>query len=196
MNLCGSRRFFLTWSLIVYMTISIWIIHRASCCTQVNPRYGLWFVRSDMSTCGTLPHREQPPSGKQQKKQVSDEHTSPPPTSETFTLETSALETLLVKKHWNRRQGAAVGDARRDRRRRFGYARSFAQSKIVLRRACLEHRRPRPFGQNVCSDEDLCAGCDEWKCARDAHNRFLGRNSVYDVAFIGPGFHWSETEGF
>ncbi|MCH7592379.1 MAG: Rrf2 family transcriptional regulator [Planctomycetes bacterium] len=47
----------------------------------------------------------------------------------------------------------------------------------------LGKRRPCPFGQEVCSDEDPCAGHDEWKRVRDTYGRFLEKNSIHDVAF-------------
>ena len=47
----------------------------------------------------------------------------------------------------------------------------------------LANRRPCPFGQEVCSDDDPCAGHDEWKCVREAYGRFLEKNSIDDVAF-------------
>lgn len=48
----------------------------------------------------------------------------------------------------------------------------------------LTDRRPCPFGQEVCSDDNPCAGHDEWKRVRTAYERFLEKNSIYDVAFI------------
>ncbi len=47
----------------------------------------------------------------------------------------------------------------------------------------LTTRSPCPFGQETCSDDDPCAGHDEWKRVRDTYGRFLEKNSVYDVAF-------------
>ena len=47
----------------------------------------------------------------------------------------------------------------------------------------LANRRPCPFGQEVCSDDDPCAGHDEWKRVRETYGRFLEKNSIYDVAF-------------
>ncbi len=47
----------------------------------------------------------------------------------------------------------------------------------------LANRRPCPFGQEVCSDDDPCAGHDQWKHVRETYGRFLEKNSVYDVAF-------------
>ncbi len=48
----------------------------------------------------------------------------------------------------------------------------------------LANRRPCPFGQEICSDDDPCAGHDEWKRVRGAYERFLEENSIYDVAFM------------
>lgn len=47
----------------------------------------------------------------------------------------------------------------------------------------LSDRRPCPFGQTVCSDDDPCAGHDQWKQVRGTYQRFLEKNSIYDVAF-------------
>lgn len=47
----------------------------------------------------------------------------------------------------------------------------------------LANRRPCPFGQEVCSDDDPCAGHDQWKHVRETYGRFLEKNSIYDVAF-------------
>ena len=47
----------------------------------------------------------------------------------------------------------------------------------------LANRRPCPFGQEICSDDDPCAGHDEWKRVREAYGRFLEKNSICDVAF-------------
>lgn len=48
----------------------------------------------------------------------------------------------------------------------------------------LASRRPCPFGKEVCSDDDPCAGHDEWKRVRETYGRFLEKNSIYDVAFM------------
>lgn len=50
----------------------------------------------------------------------------------------------------------------------------------------LANRRPCPFGQEVCSDDDPCAGHEEWKCVRETYQRFLESNSIHDVAFMHP----------
>ncbi|MFQ5491574.1 MAG: RrF2 family transcriptional regulator [Phycisphaerae bacterium] len=47
----------------------------------------------------------------------------------------------------------------------------------------LANRRPCPFGQDVCSDDDPCSGHDEWKRVRETYERFLEKNSIHDVAF-------------
>jgi Rrf2 family iron-sulfur cluster assembly transcriptional regulator len=47
----------------------------------------------------------------------------------------------------------------------------------------LANRRPCPFGKEVCSDDDPCAGHDEWKRVRETYQHFLEKNSIYDVAF-------------
>lgn len=43
------------------------------------------------------------------------------------------------------------------------------------------HRRPCPFGNVVCNDNDPCAGHDRWKLVREGYDRFLEETSVYDV---------------
>ncbi len=48
----------------------------------------------------------------------------------------------------------------------------------------LANRRPCPFGQKTCSDDDPCAGHEEWKRVRDTYGRFLEKNSIHDVAFM------------
>ncbi|MFQ5422440.1 MAG: RrF2 family transcriptional regulator [Phycisphaerae bacterium] len=47
----------------------------------------------------------------------------------------------------------------------------------------LANRRPCPFGQATCSDEDPCTGHHAWKRVRETYTRFLEKNSIYDVAF-------------
>ena len=51
----------------------------------------------------------------------------------------------------------------------------------------LANRRPCPFGQETCSNDDPCAGHNEWKRVRRAYERFLEKNSIYDVAFTRRG---------
>jgi Rrf2 family transcriptional regulator, iron-sulfur cluster assembly transcription factor len=46
----------------------------------------------------------------------------------------------------------------------------------------LGSRRPCPFGNLVCSDEDPCAGHYGWKRVRDEFTSFLDRTTVRDVA--------------
>jgi Rrf2 family protein len=48
----------------------------------------------------------------------------------------------------------------------------------------LANRRPCPFGKEICSDDDPCAGHEEWKRVRETYQRFLEKNSVHDVAFM------------
>ena len=57
----------------------------------------------------------------------------------------------------------------------------------------LANRRPCPFGNETCSDEDPCAGHDRWKRVRDAYRRFLDKTSVYDVAAKHNGGHKTKT---
>ncbi len=47
----------------------------------------------------------------------------------------------------------------------------------------LAHRRPCPFGHEECSDDDPCAGHDQWKQVRETYSRFLEQTSVFDVTF-------------
>ena len=52
----------------------------------------------------------------------------------------------------------------------------------------LTNRRPCPFGNVVCGDDDPCAGHDRWKLVREAYQRFLSETTVLDVAVKGSGF--------
>lgn len=47
----------------------------------------------------------------------------------------------------------------------------------------LGNRRPCPFGNLICSDDEPCAGHDQWKTVRDAYTTFLNHTSIHDVAF-------------
>lgn len=47
----------------------------------------------------------------------------------------------------------------------------------------LTGRRPCPFGKETCSDEDPCAGHNQWKKVRETYSRFLEKTSVHDVSF-------------
>lgn len=49
----------------------------------------------------------------------------------------------------------------------------------------LSNRRPCPFGQEVCSDDDPCAGHEQWRLVRMTYQSFLEKNSIHDVAFKG-----------
>lgn len=46
----------------------------------------------------------------------------------------------------------------------------------------LWQRRPCPFGQTTCSDEDPCGGHEQWKKVRDAHSDFLHHTTLHDVS--------------
>jgi Rrf2 family protein len=46
----------------------------------------------------------------------------------------------------------------------------------------LANRRPCPFGNVTCHDQDPCAGHERWKRVREAYQQFLQDTSVYDVA--------------
>ncbi len=48
----------------------------------------------------------------------------------------------------------------------------------------LANRRPCPFGQHVCSDDDPCAGHDEWNRVRETDQCFLEKNSIHNLAFV------------
>ncbi len=47
----------------------------------------------------------------------------------------------------------------------------------------LGNRRPCPFGNLICSDDEPCAGHHQWKTVRDAYTTFLNQTSIRDVAF-------------
>jgi Rrf2 family protein len=53
----------------------------------------------------------------------------------------------------------------------------------------LTNRRPCPFGNVVCSDDDPCAGHERWKTVREAYQRFLSETTVHDVAVKARGSH-------
>ena len=44
-------------------------------------------------------------------------------------------------------------------------------------------RRPCPFGNDECNDDDPCAGHEAWKQVRESYSRFLGTTSIFDVTF-------------
>ena len=48
----------------------------------------------------------------------------------------------------------------------------------------IANRCPCPFGQEICCDDDPCAGHERWKHVRETYQRFLEKNSIYDVAFM------------
>lgn len=47
--------------------------------------------------------------------------------------------------------------------------------------------RPCPFGNQICSDEDPCAGHEGWQEVRDRFRRYLRSTSIHDVACKGRG---------
>ncbi len=47
----------------------------------------------------------------------------------------------------------------------------------------LDDRRPCPFGNPVCSDDDPCAGHHRWKTVREAYYDFVQFTSVQEVSF-------------
>lgn len=47
----------------------------------------------------------------------------------------------------------------------------------------LDDRRPCPFGNPVCSDDDPCAGHHRWKTVREAYYDFVQRTTVQEVSF-------------
>ena len=53
----------------------------------------------------------------------------------------------------------------------------------------LSNRRPCPFGNEECSDEQPCLGHDRWKRVRETYSQFLHGTSVHDVALANhrPG---------
>jgi len=42
--------------------------------------------------------------------------------------------------------------------------------------------RPCPFGNEICSDENPCAGHEQWKQVRQVYEQFLGETSIHDVS--------------
>ena len=61
--------------------------------------------------------------------------------------------------------------------------------KVVFLREVLEPfepalgpTRPCPFGQELCSDTDPCAGHERWERVRAIYNDFLQHTSVNDIA--------------
>lgn len=46
----------------------------------------------------------------------------------------------------------------------------------------LAHRRPCPFGNRACSDDDPCAGHERWSEVRETYSRFLQGTSIYDIS--------------
>ncbi len=46
----------------------------------------------------------------------------------------------------------------------------------------ISNRRPCPFGNEECSDDDPCPGHEQWKKVRNAFHEFLNSTSVHDVA--------------
>jgi len=50
----------------------------------------------------------------------------------------------------------------------------------------LSNRRPCPFGNMVCNDDDSCAGHEHWKKVRQAYEDFLTNTSVRDIAEPKP----------
>lgn len=47
----------------------------------------------------------------------------------------------------------------------------------------LDDRRPCPFGNPVCSDDDPCAGHHRWKTVREAYYDFVQYTTVQEVSF-------------
>ncbi len=46
----------------------------------------------------------------------------------------------------------------------------------------LGDRRPCPFGNEECSDDDPCAGHDRWQRVKETYSQFLQETSVFDVS--------------
>lgn len=49
----------------------------------------------------------------------------------------------------------------------------------------LANRRPCPFGNEVCSDDEPCAGHDKWKKVRETYSNFLAETSILDITGNG-----------
>lgn len=47
--------------------------------------------------------------------------------------------------------------------------------------------RPCPFGNEVCSDDDPCAGHDKWKHVKEVYEQFLQNTTISDVSFTHAG---------
>lgn len=45
----------------------------------------------------------------------------------------------------------------------------------------LANRRPCPFGNEVCSDDEPCAAHDRWKKVRETYSNFLEETSIQDI---------------
>lgn len=50
----------------------------------------------------------------------------------------------------------------------------------------LADRRPCPFGNVTCNDDDPCAGHEQWKTVRQAYATFLQKTSIHDVSVKQP----------
>ncbi len=46
----------------------------------------------------------------------------------------------------------------------------------------LADRRPCPFGNEFCNDDDPCPGHFQWKTVRESYARFLEQTSISDVS--------------
>ncbi|MFQ5411895.1 MAG: RrF2 family transcriptional regulator, partial [Phycisphaerae bacterium] len=46
----------------------------------------------------------------------------------------------------------------------------------------LARRRPCPFGNSVCSDDDPCVGHERWSEVRETYSRFLQGTSIHDIS--------------
>lgn len=46
----------------------------------------------------------------------------------------------------------------------------------------LANRRPCPFGNKTCNDDEPCAGHDRWKRVRESYSRFLRGTSIYHIS--------------
>lgn len=59
----------------------------------------------------------------------------------------------------------------------------------------LANRRPCPFGNEVCSDDDPCAGHERWRRVRETYSEFLKSTSVYDVTIRKNGARAKSRSG-
>ena len=101
-----------------------------------------------------------------------------------------ARETKIPPKYLSSILGALVrsGVLKASPGRGGGFRMTRSPAKVLLVdiltpfESVLADRRPCPFGNPVCSDDDPCSGHDRWKIVRGAYDDFVQRTSIEDVA--------------